>query len=67
MVVYRKAGCVVKEVFEIDNSLIGSTLTIETSFKTLNGVFRRVKVSLFVDGNDGLEETRGFVTRSWIR
>ena len=57
LVIYLKTGCVVKEVFEIDNSLIGSTLTIETSFKTLNSVFRCVKVSLFVDGNDGLEET----------
>ena len=61
MVVLCIADCVVKEVFEINNSLIDSTLMVETGLETLDCVFPCEKATQVVGARNRSEEPVDFV------
>ena len=52
LVVLCVANCVVKEVFELNNSLIDSTLSVETGLEILDCVFLCEKVAQVVGGSE---------------
>jgi len=52
LVVLCVADCVVKEVFEINHSLIDSTLSVETGLEILDCVFHCEKMAQVVGGSE---------------